>query len=206
MLEGQVIFAKTTSGLLIKQQIFKTIIMKNAIFRTKLFLMVLSTIMILSCSVEDGEDGALGPQGEQGLAGADGQDGNANIIASEWFPQEFPDVSTPNTFFTRFDTNFTSEIISKSAILVYGRTLNNIWPIPFNSVFFNESYSYSITSFPPSKIDIFASSVDGTPILFDRITDFRYVIIPPNTASKSNSPDFTQMSYEEVMDYFGLAY
>ena len=52
--------------------------MKNAIFNMRLFLIVLGTVLVFSCSVEDGKDGAIGaqgPQGEQGLPGADGLDG-----------------------------------------------------------------------------------------------------------------------------------
>ncbi|MBD1263094.1 collagen-like protein [Maribacter polysiphoniae] len=49
--------------------------MKNVIANTKLFLMALSALFILSCSPEDGTDGAIGPQGPAGVDGADGIDG-----------------------------------------------------------------------------------------------------------------------------------
>ncbi|QTY28209.1 hypothetical protein [Flavobacterium sp. CS20] len=71
----------------------KTII--NNSVKTALFLLMSVIVITFSaCSAEDGMDGVQVPQGEQGPAGQDGEDGNANVIASDWFPVEFDQMST----------------------------------------------------------------------------------------------------------------
>ncbi len=53
--------------------------MKNAIKLSKYFLMSLFTILMVSCSGEDGIDGMDGVTGPAGVNGENGEDGNANI-------------------------------------------------------------------------------------------------------------------------------
>ena len=48
--------------------------------------------------------------------------------------------------------------------------------------------------------------MDGNAYIFDWMEEFRYVIIPQGTSTsgKSVGMDYNKMSYEEVMDHFGL--
>ena len=86
--------------------------MKNLIKNLTGLLVIFIAILLVSCSAEDG---AVGPQGEPG------QDGNANVIASDWIPEEFDDFSINVTSFSVTDQAFTQEILDSGTVLVYGR-------------------------------------------------------------------------------------
>ena len=201
--------------------------MKQVKFNLKYVVILMVSVAFFSCS--DGEDGLMGLPGQDGIDGingqdgtdgadgadgADGEDGNANVIISDWIDTEF---STMLETFTSFEIT-PSSFDSNGAILVYGRdtspgTGNNgiVRPIPFE--LFNERYSYEVDpgegTFPNvtlTTIVFTARSVDGSDEVFDRIGAVRYVNIPSQASGKSSSIDFEKMTYEEVIDYFGLDY
>ncbi len=185
--------------------------MKTLVVFSRMAVMLLAIVMT-ACSPEDGEDGAvgpIGPQGEQGPPGPQGpqgetgEDGNANVIASDWIPEEFSDVSTSLTSFDVMDTNIDQSILDSGLVLAYGReSLTTVLGIPFT--FSNKTYYTAL--FADGRIRFIGRSVDGSGAFFSDLTDVRYVIIPSSTSSKNAGLDFTKMSYHEVIYYFGLTY
>ena len=175
--------------------------------------MVVMTLAIImtACSPEDGEDGAVGPAGPQGQQGPPGpqgdqgepgEDGNANVIASDWIPEEFSDVATTVTSFDVMDTTIDQSILDSGVVLSYGRLTSSVIEIPFT--FSNRTYYIAL--FADGRIRFIGRSVDGAAETFGDLTDVRYVIIPSSTSSKNPGVDFTKMTYHEVMDHFGLDY
>lgn len=182
----------------------------------KVGLLIVS-IVLTSCSAEDGADGATGLQGLQGTAGADGadgedgQDGNANVIYSDWFqPNAWTGGGTAFAFFDQAAIDLTQEVIDHGAVLAYAKLSGdgtNVRPLPAdtgNGLFL---WNYLIASvenirFTVTRTDATSNVNPGT------TNQFRYVIIPGGVlASKGfTSGDFKKMSYEEVMDHFGLEY
>ena len=197
--------------------------MKNSILKTKLLLMLLGIVLMLSCSTEDGEDGAIGPQGiagVDGVDGADGQDGNANVISSDWIPFE---ESTWGEMVTIFGVDqrlypvvvpeVTPDISNTAAFLGY--ITFDTTPTSYSLAFTEAITAAGATGLQTMSMqiqddgfDIRIMNSDGQddPGTFGSIGQFRYVIIPAATADKTNHPDFSKMTYEEVMDYFNLEY
>lgn len=138
-----------------------------------------------------------GPQGEQGPPG---EDGNANVIASEWIPSGFSNTATTFVSFDISDSNLTQSVLDTGLVLAFGRIEGNVISVPF--VYSNKSYYIGIL---PGRIRFIGSSTNGNNQIFNDCSHFRYVIIPSSTSGKNNI-DFTAMSYEEVMDYFGLTH
>ncbi|MBT9188308.1 collagen-like protein [Zobellia russellii] len=158
---------------------------------------------------ETGAQGEAGAEGEQGVQGEPGEDGNANVIASDWIPSTFSDTETYFQSQEVFDESITGDIIDGAQILTYGRLGNDGDP---NRLAFSLPYHY-ITGeglyFSYAQIgSIFFSArrTGSDNVIFDYFTAFRYVIIPASSASKANRSNFEKMSYEEVMDHFGLDY
>lgn len=195
--------------------------MKSSKIKFKYVLIVLVSMAFFSCS--DGEDGDIGPigpagpagvngiDGVEGVDGTDGEDGNANVIISDWIDTEF--LANPGTFsFFEVDA---PDMNTNGAIFVYGKLVSDpgsdfIAQIPYES--FNESYGYLVDpgegTFPNitfTKIRFTARSVDGSDEVFERFSQVRYVNIPPASTGKS-AINFEKMTYEEVMDHFGLEY
>ena len=170
--------------------------MKNLIKNLTGLLVIFIAILLVSCSAEDG---AAGPQGEPG------QDGNANVIASDWIPEEFDDFSINVTSFSVTDQAFTQEILDSGTVLVYGRGGTSVLPLPIVSL--NESYYFGL-SVGLNQITFFVESVDGTFETFEMFTDLRYVIIPANNNNLKGKEviNFNQMTYYEVIDHFGFNY
>lgn len=160
---------------------------------------------------QDGADGVNGTDGADGQDGADGADGNANIIVSEWIVTEF---SATASSFSSFEI-IPATLNTNGAILVYGRLVSDpgsdfIVPFPYENA--NERYSYLVDpsegTFPNiqfADIRFTAHSVDGSDEIFEKISEVRYVNIPPQPSGKSTI-DFNKMTYEEVMDHFEMEY
>ena len=193
--------------------------MKTSLF-IKTTIIILLASLFIGCSAEDGEQGPTGPQGaqgEQGPQGAQGEqgptgpqgepgeDGNANVIASEWIPEQFSNNIVSYTQFYIEDEAFTSDILNSGTVLVYGRDGASVVPIP---VFFNNQTYYFVLPETLGEIIFVARSVDNSTTAFTIFTDFRYVIIPAsNTTTKNGQTiNFNKMTYYEVMDHFGLSY
>ncbi|MFP2995303.1 hypothetical protein ABN763_05310 [Spongiivirga sp. MCCC 1A20706] len=182
--------------------------MKTTTQFLKITLLVISLI-VLGCSPEDGKDGAQGPQGEAGQDGQDGADGNANVIASPWFDEEFPNTPSTSAFFNRTDTQITQDVVDSAAFLVYGKRLNiSSTDIIVQLPVVDDEVTYFYELFPQTNQIFFrAESVDKTTeFTFNDFEQFRYVIIPSANTGKGQSKDFAKMSYYDVMDYFSLEY
>ncbi|NJB37876.1 collagen-like protein [Croceivirga sp. JEA036] len=184
--------------------------MKTTILNFRLLMMMLSAVLVISCSAEDGEDGAIGPQGpqgEQGIQGApgqdgtDGEDGNANIMASDWIASDFPTESSNYGSFSVNDTAITQNALDTWVILAYGKSGTYIVMLPDGIE--NDTYGFSLQI---ETIIFEAYTDDGTASVFDRFQEFRYVMIPASMAGKGSPIDFSKMDYYELMDYLGLEY
>lgn len=198
--------------------------MKTAIKSLSLVI-VLVALTFTSCTKE-GETGPMGPAGINGTDGTDGEDGNdgnANVMASDWLePTESSfSVNNPRYKALPLATNLSSSLLEDGVILVYYDNDVDIYLLP-NHVF---ALDGTILKSIDSKINrasrniyvnIQRSDSDLTPgeYLWDpsgppygKGVRFRYVIVPSNAASgKKAAIDYKKMSYEEVMDHFGLDY
>ena len=198
--------------------------MKTAIKSLSLVI-VLVALTFTSCTKE-GETGPMGPagiNGTDGTDGKDGNDGNANVMASDWLePTESSfSVNNPRYKALPLATNLSSSLLEDGVILVYYDNDVDIYLLP-NHVF---ALDGTILKSIDSKINrasrniyvnIQRSDSDLTPgeYLWDpsgppygKGVRFRYVIVPSNDASgKKAAIDYKKMSYEEVMDHFGLDY
>ncbi|RSK42122.1 collagen-like protein [Mangrovimonas spongiae] len=173
----------------------------------------------ISCSPEDGEDGAQGPQGEQGPTGqdgADGEDGNANVITSAWLDANWnvSDTDTQKTMqITPEEIGISnSDLRNNCLVIVYLSQWgdSNIYTMPSSGRWSTAwySYTYGNTGANVSGIRIKLESTNGTTLTEYQYAGFRgnrfrYVIIPTNNTNR-NSLDFTNMSYEELINHFGL--
>ena len=171
----------------------------------------------------DGTDGIDGVDGTNGSNGEDGADGNANVIASDWFEPTESSFSVNNPRFKALPlaTNVSSSLLEDAVILVYYDTDIDIYLLP-NHIFAPDGTILKSVDSNINRasrtiyITIRRSDSDLTPreYLWDpsgpaygKGVRFRYVIIPSNTTTgKKATIDFKKMSYEEVMDHFGLDY
>ena len=198
--------------------------MKTAIKSLSLVI-VLVALTFTSCTKE-GETGPMGPAGINGTDGTDGEDGNdgnANVMASDWLePTESSfSVNNPRYKALPLATNLSSSLLEDGVILVYYDNDADVYLLP-NHIFAPDG---TILKSIDSKINrasrniyvnIQRSDSDLTPgeYLWDpsgppygKGVRFRYVIVPSNAASgKKAAIDYKKMSYEEVMDHFGLDY
>ena len=198
--------------------------MKTAIKSLSLVI-VLVALTFTSCTKE-GETGPMGPagiNGTDGTDGKDGNDGNANVMASDWLePTESSfSVNNPRYKALPLATNLSSSLLEDGVILVYYDNDTDVYLLP-NHIFAPDG---TILKSIDSKINrasrniyvnIQRSDSDLTPgeYLWDpsgppygKGVRFRYVIVPSNAASgKKAAIDYKKMSYEEVMDHFGLDY
>ncbi|WP_198439742.1 collagen-like triple helix repeat-containing protein [Pareuzebyella sediminis] len=181
--------------------------MKTMKLCTLLFF-ALATVLI-SCDKEgpegpmgpegpQGEQGVAGPQGEQGLQGEPGEDGNANVIASDWFDVSWS--TSPSVFATHDETvtDITAQDLEDSVILVYFESGTYVYPLPV---------SWTATStvnfaFQPGQIRLYFRAETSSVPPAGRA---RYIVIPSSSVSSTaKSLDYYKMSYQEVMDLFGL--
>ena len=210
--------------------------MKRVKLNLKYVVIFLVSVTFFSCSPEDGEDGVMGLPGQDGINGIDGQDGadgtdgqdgsdgadgadgNDTIFSSEWIDSGFSETPTVlQGFFRVTDDRFSSSVVNSGVVLVYGMRLFDeaVEPIPFTEGVIAYSYNMEPNSatgtFPnitleTGSITFIAKSSDFSSNIYDRYSQFRYVIIPPTTTARSSTLNFEKMSYEEVVDHFGLEY
>ncbi|SMC57127.1 hypothetical protein [Moheibacter sediminis] len=169
------------------------------------FLLVILCLSLTSCQEDDSPK--EGPQGEQGPAGEDGEDGNANVIVSDWlFGSERRDtiIDASNINYVKLAApELSATYLSNSTILVY-MNYGPVVPLPYTS--HAGGIANTISFIPaPNRIFItrFTHDNSGSVILSSSLR-YRYVIIPPSPSGKNAGVDFYAMSYEEVIDYFGL--
>ncbi len=188
-------------------------------------VIVLVALTFASCTKE-GETGPMGPAGINGTDGTDGEDGNdgnANVMASDWFePTESSySVNNPRYKALPLATNLSSSLLENGVILVYYDNDTDVYLLP-NHIFAPDGTILksvdSKTNRASRSIQINIRRSDSDLIPGEYLWDpsgppyskgvrFRYVIIPSNaTSGKKAITDFKKMSYEEVMDHFGLEY
>ncbi|CAZ95004.1 MULTISPECIES: collagen-like protein [Zobellia] len=196
-----------------------------------LFLSFFSIAALTTSCSKDGDTGPIGPQGEQGPAGEQGvqgpegpagEDGNANVIASEWFPLTFEKTMVnelPHFNGNKAVPEITSEIVEEGTVIVYGKLngyTENVWPTDKVAQF---PITLMYNALGNTQIDIYKAFISEGNIQFN-VTEnydihggvspyhmYRYIIIPTNSVTeKSQNPNFSKMTYREVMDHFGLDY
>ncbi|CAM4363666.1 collagen-like protein [Zobellia roscoffensis] len=156
----------------------------------------------------DGAQGEAGAAGEQGAQGEKGDDGNANVFASDWIDTEYDDETVSYTSFDFEIPDFTRSEIDGAAFLVYLTDGSIIYPEPYTSRY--RAFYYYLVNNSDNGYDMVqvGTSMDGSDYTWDWMEEFRYVIIPQaaSEAGKAAGMNFEKMSYEEVMDHFGLDY
>jgi hypothetical protein len=176
--------------------------------------------MVLTACSKDGEAGAIGPQGvsgqdgQDGLNGVDGEDGNANVIYSDWITVQGSEW-LPNTgTVARKNTTLTAPEITQvhidaGVVLVYVQKVfstspNSIVLLPVD----DNEFEFVVDGIDVGEIVVKARRLDlGTFSNNFVPVPFRYVIIPGGVAAAGKGGlNYTKMSYEEVMDHFGLDY
>lgn len=129
--------------------------MKTAIVNTKLFLMGVCAVMIISCSPENGDDGAMGPQGIAGINGTDGQDGATGAQGPAG--QDGQDGQDGATGAPGEDGQDGQDGQDGNAEVIY-----SAW-IPANFTGASDTYKYMDINFPSSLPD--ASSIKNTHVV-----------------------------------------
>lgn len=171
-----------------------------------------------------GEQGPVGSQGEQGLQGeqgptgadgADGIDANSTVISSGWFEINTWDTDLPDLKFHRIpDLILTEFEIENRVFLVYRRyhpspAITTIELLPLYELSASGDIELAIQNRISGnglflQIQSFGRSVTNEEYLGPE-TQFRYMIVEPaSTSDKKNSVDFSKMSYQEVVEYFGI--
>ncbi|KPM30705.1 Hypothetical protein I595_3202 [Croceitalea dokdonensis DOKDO 023] len=205
--------------------------MKTTLLKLKYYLIGSIVILALSCSAEDGMDGmdgAPGPQGEQGPPGQngadgedgqdgangtdgqdgedgqdgqDGADGNANVNS---YIFDISNVS--GTLYGQNIPELTQSVIDNDVVLGYVKRNNNWYPLPAIGFFLPFSIAADIS--PGFYIMNFVDPADGSSfsIPAGALDLLKVVVIEStsNTTGKNSYPDFSKMTYFEVMDYLGL--
>ena len=184
--------------------------------------LLIFAVVFASCSKdgEDGSNGAAGLQGEQGItgqSGADGTDGtdgthgNADV---QLYKLEIPNVSSSGISLN-FDI-LTPEVLQENIVLLFLRDGNRLDPVPGRGrvivpgtdpdIPFNITSRFAGTG--NSNISIFFTDLDGAPFTVSgfHYTGLNVFIIKPSAvlSGKSSMSNFSKMSYEEVVAYFGF--
>jgi hypothetical protein len=158
---------------------------------------------------EQGEQGPAGQQGEQGeqgpkgVDGDDGQDGNANVFGSEWIPLCPNNISNCQVFAIE-DSRISQEIVDSGLVLAFGRAIgDDVEAISLPFVFGDVSYYFNLLE---DKILFRAVAIGDKAFGGNLLSHIRYVVIPSGTFGKTSNIEFGKMSYQEVIDHFGMLY
>tara|TARA_R110002167_G_scaffold115853_15_gene290516 strand:- start:6080 stop:6691 length:612 start_codon:yes stop_codon:yes gene_type:complete len=194
----------------------KTPYWKNA---ASLFLMVMA---ITSCSKEAGEQGIQGSQGipgEQGIQGAQGiqgeqgDTGTANVMYSDWIPQDwnFSDGTTYKSMLVE-DPNLNLDFLANGGfVLGFFRYQDNVpYTLPYQSFSRNTIRSFTPVHFSEGgNVRFNIGSTDDTALTDDDVNgvgagisaEYKYVLIPggvPLTTGKGGAVAWEKLSYAEV--------
>ncbi|MEM9077828.1 MAG: hypothetical protein AAGC43_12345 [Bacteroidota bacterium] len=191
-------------------------------------ILFLGISFLISCSAEDGETGPAGPQGPQGEQGAQGpqgeqgEPGTANVIYSGWIDSEFDNnIISISASFSIDAPLMTDEIINEGVILVFGRSNpapvtndTDVYqlPIVFGAAL---QQSHYFRAEEAGQLDIVVvANEEGEPVGTPFFGEYRYVLIPGGTptggsdpgdlTTKSDSLDYSKMSYEEISELFNI--
>jgi len=189
-------------------------------FTSKLCIAILTTVLFIACSSEDGEDGINGINGIDGIDGADGADGEqgetgtANVIYSDWIQTNFINPNPAPTNIMGLATFSEGEINTVAdVVLVYGgNNLNGefeIHQLPYIRIG-NVQFTFGLfgsdgTETGSTFLQVRTNTFDGTNATFQFFDSYRYVIIPGgNPVTGKSSVDYSKMSYKEVMAHFNI--
>ena len=198
-----------------KENLFSTAI--KVLSRIPLRLLMSLMIVLAACSDgADGVDGIDGIDGINGINGTDGEDGlpgedgtSTNVIYSEWIASP---IATPIPLSGAIGVigsqpALTQDIVDSGTVLCYGGISSNgeIYklPVTFNNNDNKEVHFFAVLT---NQLRIGILSLDELTPIGERLFDqYRYIIIPEGTpASKNSVIDYKKMSYDEIMDHFGI--
>ena len=158
---------------------------------------------------EQGPQGPQGPQGDEGEQGQQGEPGTANVIFSDWIGSSFSSTSLGNS---RSFTLLSSSDLNpnRDVVMVYGRvdgTLTDVYILPYSDIEGSAEYFFNLNPMTTTtEVIVRAQTTDGSLGIFDKFSDYRYVIIPggtPADTGKSASPvDYED--YEAVKAYYNI--
>ncbi len=182
--------------------------------KTKPFLTVFTSLLVVTliftqCKKGDtgpaGPAGPAGPGGAAGAAGPAGPAGTANVIYSDWIPTTWkPDtvkqgsvvIDTLGWYVDINAPKLDTSILNRVELKVYFN-LNTtsspfVVPLPYtDGGLFINAYFF------PQTIELYANLriIDGLPV--------RYILIPSGTHARMAKP-INWKDYNEVKAYFGL--
>ncbi|MDR8390240.1 collagen-like protein [Aliifodinibius sp. S!AR15-10] len=174
----------------------------------KYLVIIISSISLFFAIGCEGPEGPTGPRGEQGEQGPEGPPGAANVIYSEWITLSDLEAPSDTTVLGRTYSKWeipaselTQEIIDQGTILVYFALEGVVLPLP--TTFGGENPIYiTFAPFQPGTLSILAQNLDNTAHNLEANVQFRYVLIPAETAAKQKQLDFS--NYHETMEFYGI--
>lgn len=183
-------------------------------------MLLLITIVAISCKKETGP---TGPAGANGTNGTNGATGTANVIYSQWIGFDAAKWSAAVTEFGKTmriytdSTNIiTQKVVDSAAVLVYFKAIGNnqTSQLPMNfyglTAFVNQYIGFRISK---GALQILLYDIDdnndpgtfsGTPTT----NAYRYIIIPggvPMSGSKMTNQQLKAMTYQQVCNYFNIS-
>ena len=186
---------------------FKTNLMKH------LLGMLFISILFIGCSPEDGKNGT---NGVDGIDGTDGQTGTANVIYSDWIPNNFTLggglLQKVFTLASTDEINSFNVNLDTSTVMVYGRgdilltAGDEVFPLPYITGG-GARYTFTINDGRIRAVGQTSNVADND---FDVFDDYRYVIIPGGISTSARSTnatssiDYSEMSYEEIIAHFNI--
>ncbi len=182
--------------------------MKN-LKQLSFLLVVLLSLVLASCTGDQGPAGINGIDGENGAAG---QDGNANIIASDWFDPTWTVPSTSASF-TKDAPEITQGVLDSGVIMVYAHMHDHIYPLPISFIGDSIPKEYNFWADLGSVRIWFTAESSYTPFAGIR---FRYVIIPSVASGSKGLGSREEVlaelvaagvdvnDYDSVCNHFGL--
>ncbi|AUC16955.1 hypothetical protein BTO06_18170 [Tenacibaculum sp. SZ-18] len=181
----------------------------------KLSLAIIFSLIIFSCSGEDGEQGIEGPQGEQGVTGdtgPQGEAGSANVFYSDWITANYTINGAQVTNLMGLDVLTESELNPDTdVVLVYGRTNESIesrgiYALPYFFSDQNEYYTFGLfEGTNETGIQVRVSSTDSGTKVFTFFMEYRYVIIKSSQSiSARQKSEYAKMSFNEIKEKFNI--
>jgi hypothetical protein len=179
-------------------------------------MLLIITIVAISCKKE------TGPAGPAGANGAAGATGTANVIYSQWIGFDIANWSAVVTeygktmrIYTDSTNAITQKVVDSAAVLVYFKSAGNSQTaqLPMNfyglTAFVNQYIGFRVTK---NALQIILYNIDdnndpgtftGTP----STNAYRYIIIPggiPLSGAKKTNAELKAMTYQQVCNYLNI--
>lgn len=179
-------------------------------------VVLLSGLFLITLMASCGKDGSAGPEGPIGPAGPQGPKGDnasGTVIYSAWLDVPFkPDTihlanGTIDTvgFYAVIDApKLTLALLSTADLKVYVNTNDATDPVIYSLPYNGNSGLYIQLSAYTQKIELYSNADVGTTIANGKkYQQYRYMIVPGNTQSRSAAP-VNWSDYAAVKAYLGL--